>query len=97
MDLSRISLATLSLDSSTCADIICGENGLPLTPNSIKIIGDFKALVETVQHPNLTKYVECLRNKNGNYPYSQSREVWKTLDTNHPLNLVQQQFQKELH
>lgn len=65
MKLSNISLASLSLDSSTCADIICGSNGLPLTPNSIRIIGDFKAQVERVEHPNLTKYVECFRNKNG--------------------------------
>lgn len=65
MELTNVSLASLSLDSSTCNDIICGSNGLPLTPNSIRIIGDFKAQVEQVQHPNLTKYVECFRNKNG--------------------------------
>lgn len=62
--LSSISLASLSLDSSTCTDIVCGSNGLPLTPNSIKIIGEFKAQVEHVEHPNLIKYVECFRNKN---------------------------------
>lgn len=65
MAISDISLANLSLDSSTCADIVCGSNGLPLTPNSIRIIGDFKAQVEHVEHPNLIKYVECFRNKNG--------------------------------
>lgn len=65
MELSHISLASLSLDSNTCADIVCGSNGLPLTPNSIRIIGDFKAQVEHVNHPNLTRYVECFRNKNG--------------------------------
>lgn len=65
MELSNISLASLSLDSSTCADIVCGSNGLPLTPNSIRIIGDFKAQVEHIDHPNLTRYVECFRNKNG--------------------------------
>ena len=65
MELSNTSLASISLDSSTCADIICGSNGLPLTPNSIRIIGDFKAQVEHIEHTNLTKYVECFRNKNG--------------------------------
>lgn len=65
MDLSGINLACVTLDSSTCADIICGSNGLPLAPNSIQIIGKFKAAVENVNHPNLTKYVECFRNKNG--------------------------------
>lgn len=67
MDLSTISLASLSLDSSTCPDIVCGTNGLPLTPNSIRIIGEFKAQVEHIEHLNLTKYVECFRNKNGKY------------------------------
>lgn len=67
MKLSDISLASISLDSSNCADIVCGLNGLPPTPNSIRIIGEFKAQVEHVDHPNLTKYVECFRNKNGMY------------------------------
>ena len=65
MKLSNISLASVSLDSSSCSDIICGSNGLPLTPNSIRIVGEFKAKVGHVDHPNLVKYVECLRNKNG--------------------------------
>lgn len=65
MDLTDIRLASLSLDSSTYSDIVCGSNGLPLTPNSIRIIGEFKARVERVDHINLVKYVECFRNKNG--------------------------------
>lgn len=64
MQYSNISLASISLDSSTCADIVCGSNGLPVTPNSIRIIGQFKAYVENVNHPNLVKYVDCFRNKN---------------------------------
>lgn len=65
MKLSNVSLASLSLDSNTCADTVCGSNGLPFARNSIKIIGDFRAKVECVKHPNLTRYVECFRNKNG--------------------------------
>lgn len=67
MDRVDVSLASLSFDSSTCSNIICGSNGLPLTPNSIRIIGAFKAQVEKVKHPNLTRYVECIRDKNGEF------------------------------
>lgn len=67
MKQSNISLASLPLDSSSCADIVCGLNGLPVTPNSIKIIGEFKANIEHIDHPNLIKYVECFRNKNGKF------------------------------
>lgn len=76
MELSKISLACLPLDSSSCNDIACGSNGLPITPNSIKIIGEFKACVEHVNHPNLINYVDCFRNKNGKCSLDQS---FKTL------------------
>lgn len=67
MDLSRVALTSLTFDSSSCADVICGPNGLPITPNSVQIIGQYKAQVENVCHPNLTRYVECFRNKNGKF------------------------------
>uniref|UniRef100_A0A6G1SI73 TBC domain-containing protein kinase-like protein n=1 Tax=Aceria tosichella TaxID=561515 RepID=A0A6G1SI73_9ACAR len=82
MKLSNISLASISLDSSTCADIICGSNGLPVTPNSIRIIGDFKAQIGHVDHPNLTKYVDCFRNKNERVTL-----VFENLATNVPDEL----------
>lgn len=34
---------------------VCGSNGLPLTPNSIKILGRFQIL-KTVTHPRLCQY-----------------------------------------
>lgn len=40
----------------------CGTNGLPLTPNSIAIYGQSKVL-ETLSHPNLVVFLECLREK----------------------------------
>lgn len=67
MESTDISFASLSFDSSTCSDIICGSNGLPITPNSIRMIGNFKAQIQHVVHPNLIRYVDCFRNKEGKY------------------------------
>uniref|UniRef100_A0A8D0GKP4 TBC domain-containing protein kinase-like protein n=1 Tax=Sphenodon punctatus TaxID=8508 RepID=A0A8D0GKP4_SPHPU len=41
---------------------VCGSNGLPLTPNSIKILGRFQIL-KTVTHPRLCQYVDISRGK----------------------------------
>lgn len=65
MDVGHISIASLSFDSSTGRDIVCGPSGPPLTPNSVAVIGQFKAVIEHVRHPSLSQYVECFRNKNG--------------------------------
>lgn len=40
----------------------CGANGLPLTPNSIKILGRFEHL-KTISHENLCKYIDIQRGK----------------------------------
>uniref|UniRef100_A0A0V0G8R9 Putative tbc domain-containing protein n=1 Tax=Triatoma dimidiata TaxID=72491 RepID=A0A0V0G8R9_TRIDM len=40
----------------------CGSNGLPLTPNSIKILGRSQFL-KTLYHPNICTYVDILRGK----------------------------------
>uniref|UniRef100_A0A0G2K9Q0 TBC1 domain containing kinase n=1 Tax=Rattus norvegicus TaxID=10116 RepID=A0A0G2K9Q0_RAT len=41
---------------------VCGSNGLPLTPNSIKILGRFQVL-KTITHPRLCQYVDISRGK----------------------------------
>lgn len=41
---------------------LCGSNGLPLTPNSIKILGRAQFL-KTLEHPNLFTYIDVLRGK----------------------------------
>ncbi|XP_075464644.1 TBC domain-containing protein kinase-like protein isoform X2 [Ascaphus truei] len=41
---------------------VCGSNGLPLTPNSIKILGRFQIL-KTIIHPRLCQYVDISRGK----------------------------------
>ncbi|EFX79257.1 hypothetical protein DAPPUDRAFT_128574 [Daphnia pulex] len=38
----------------------CGSNGLPLTPNSVQILGKFQSLSQ-LEHPNLCAYVEICR------------------------------------
>lgn len=57
--------AKITLDAdNNCVDD-CGSNGLPVTPNSISIIGNFKSLVYSVNHPYIVQYVDCYRSKNG--------------------------------
>lgn len=41
----------------------CGSNGLPLTPNSIRIYGKFQYL-KSISHPNLCQYVDIQRGQN---------------------------------
>ncbi|KAM6313640.1 TBC domain-containing protein kinase-like protein isoform 3-T3 [Aegotheles albertisi] len=41
---------------------VCGSNGLPLTPNSIKILGRFQIL-KTITHPRLCQYIDITRGK----------------------------------
>lgn len=41
-----------------------GINGLPLTPNSIKILGRFQ-LLKSISHPYLCQYVDLVRGKHG--------------------------------
>ncbi|KAH9489035.1 hypothetical protein Btru_039677 [Bulinus truncatus] len=40
----------------------CGPNGLPLTPNSIKILGRFQYLT-TLYHPQLCQYIDISKTK----------------------------------
>ena len=42
----------------------CGSNGLPLTPNSIRIIGRFQGLTE-LEHLHLCQYIDMKRGKHG--------------------------------
>lgn len=42
----------------------CGSNGLPLTPNSIHILGRFHTLSQ-LRHPNLCSYAEIFRIQHG--------------------------------
>jgi TBC domain-containing protein kinase-like protein len=41
----------------------CGTNGLPLTPNSIVIMGRFHYL-KTIEHPNLCRYIDIRKGTN---------------------------------
>ncbi|XP_076117916.1 TBC domain-containing protein kinase-like protein [Mytilus galloprovincialis] len=40
----------------------CGSNGLPLTPNSIKILGRFQGLT-TIHHPRLCRYIDISKGR----------------------------------
>ena len=44
----------------------CGTNGLPLTPNSIVILGRFQRL-KSLYHENVCQYLDITRVKNGEW------------------------------
>lgn len=50
----------------------CGSNGLPLTPNSVQILGKFQSLSQ-LEHPNLCAYVEICRLQHGKIKINFSR------------------------
>ena len=63
-------LATYILESSADQNDSFGINGLPLTPPSIKMVGNFRSFVDSNNSSNkicpyLTTYLDCIRNKNG--------------------------------
>lgn len=43
---------------------ICGSNGLPLTANSIIILGRSQCL-KSIKHDNLCEYLDIVRSKHG--------------------------------
>lgn len=49
----------------------CGTNGLPLTPNSIVILGRFQH-VKNLYHENVCQYLDITRVKNGEQNHSKS-------------------------
>jgi TBC domain-containing protein kinase-like protein len=53
----------VTLSTGTRSGENYGANGLPVTPSSTTLIGNFRALVEPVVHQNLVQYVDCFRNK----------------------------------
>lgn len=61
----RYNFAKITLSAGNNCGDDCGSNGLPITPNSISIIGNFQSKVDSVQHPNIVQYVDCYRSKNG--------------------------------
>ena len=42
----------------------CGTNGLPLTPNSVRILGKFQKL-KVFKHGNICQYIDVIRGKHG--------------------------------
>ncbi|XP_066429997.1 TBC domain-containing protein kinase-like protein [Eleutherodactylus coqui] len=55
-------LGAFTFFASALPHDVCGSNGLPLTPNSIKILGRFQIL-KTIVHPRLCQYVDITRGK----------------------------------
>uniref|UniRef100_T1J4P7 TBC domain-containing protein kinase-like protein n=1 Tax=Strigamia maritima TaxID=126957 RepID=T1J4P7_STRMM len=62
--LGKAQLGAVVFFASSHPGEVCGSNGLPLTPNSIKIVGRFQIL-KTIQHPHLCKYISIVRGKHG--------------------------------
>uniref|UniRef100_A0A1B0AHB8 TBC domain-containing protein kinase-like protein n=1 Tax=Glossina pallidipes TaxID=7398 RepID=A0A1B0AHB8_GLOPL len=54
--------AAVTFFAKTHPGEVCGSNGLPLTPNSIAILGRSQRLKE-IKHPNLCQYLDVIRGK----------------------------------
>uniref|UniRef100_A0A673W2V0 TBC1 domain containing kinase n=1 Tax=Salmo trutta TaxID=8032 RepID=A0A673W2V0_SALTR len=59
-------LGAFTFFASALPHDVCGSNGLPLTPNSIKILGRFQ-LLKTITHPRLCQYVDISRGKHAKH------------------------------
>lgn len=57
-------LSALTFIAKSWHNDACSQNGLPLTPNSISILGKFQFL-KTIDHRNVTQYLDVLRGKHG--------------------------------
>ncbi|XP_041040392.1 TBC domain-containing protein kinase-like protein isoform X1 [Carcharodon carcharias] len=55
-------LGAFTFFASALPHDVCGSNGLPLTPNSIRILGRFQIL-KAISHPRLCQYVDISRGK----------------------------------
>ncbi|XP_075156009.1 TBC domain-containing protein kinase-like protein [Haematobia irritans] len=55
-------LAAITFFAKSHDGEVCGSNGLPLTPNSIAILGRSQKLKE-IKHPNLCQYLDVIRGK----------------------------------
>ncbi|KAG0419976.1 hypothetical protein HPB47_003761, partial [Ixodes persulcatus] len=60
--LKKTTLGARTFFASCHAKDTCGNNGLPLTPNSIRILGLFQ-LLKKLSHKNLCTYLDVLRSK----------------------------------
>lgn len=60
--------AAVTFFAKTHPGEVCGSNGLPLTPNSIAILGRSQRLKE-IKHPNLCQYLDVIRGKHGDFGY----------------------------
>ena len=74
---SQYKLATFVLESNINQNDVFGTNGLPLTPSSINMIGNFYSFTATFNSSippcqYLTTYLDCIRSKNGMYFKTQS-------------------------
>lgn len=57
-------LSVITFFAKSHSGDVCGSNGLPLTPNSISILGQFQFL-KTLKHTNLCEYLDVIRGKHG--------------------------------
>ena len=58
------SLGASSFFTSATHPDACGENGLPLTPKAVQILGRFQK-IKDISHKNLCTYLDLVRVKKG--------------------------------
>lgn len=57
---------------------VCGSNGLPLTPNSIIILGRSQCL-KAIKHENLCEYLDIIRSKHGEQRTNEHHKLVKPI------------------
>lgn len=57
-------LSAITFFAKTHKGDLCGTNGLPLTPNSIALLGKSQFL-KKLSHSNLFEYLDIIRGKHG--------------------------------
>lgn len=60
--LGQADIGLFSFQASSHPTDTCGNNGLPVTPNSIRILGRFQEL-KLLSHPCLCQYIDIIRGK----------------------------------
>lgn len=65
---SNSKLSAITFFAKTHKGDLCGTNGLPLTPNSIALLGKSQFL-KKLSHSNLFEYLDIIRGKHGKFNY----------------------------
>lgn len=62
-NVANVSFGVLNFEASPTIDILSPDTGLPVTQNSKIVIANYRSSVQPIRHPNLARYLDCMRSK----------------------------------